>query len=284
MSRCRSRPHCRPRCSMRLPYLADYPYGCTEQTLSRFLPAVIVRKTLRDLGVDAETVMNRSFGGISTNAAGRVSPHLGGRKDLLKLDDMVSAGLQRLISFQLPSGAWGWWGGGGEDVWMSAYVLWGLRTAEAAGVKLEGVRLGAVEDWLTRQLPGLENQPDLAAWVLHALSSSGAKADATLKSAQRAALGKTLARRAELSAYSQALLALAAQQMGADEAAQTLIRALAASAVREDAPDTSVFVRKCGYRVVHAVHGALGARPPPAGDGVRIAWSPRRSWFGRCWR
>ena len=29
-----------------LPYLVDYPYGCTEQTLNRFLPAVITQQTL----------------------------------------------------------------------------------------------------------------------------------------------------------------------------------------------------------------------------------------------
>jgi len=30
-----------------LPYLIDYPYGCTEQTMSRFLPAAITAKPLR---------------------------------------------------------------------------------------------------------------------------------------------------------------------------------------------------------------------------------------------
>ncbi len=30
-----------------LPYLADYPYGCTEQTLNRFLPAVLTQQTLQ---------------------------------------------------------------------------------------------------------------------------------------------------------------------------------------------------------------------------------------------
>ena len=35
-----------------LPYLIDYPYGCTEQTMSRFLPAAITAKTLRDLGLN----------------------------------------------------------------------------------------------------------------------------------------------------------------------------------------------------------------------------------------
>ena len=37
-----------------LPYLLDYPYGCVEQTMSRFLPAVIVQKTLADLGLKPE--------------------------------------------------------------------------------------------------------------------------------------------------------------------------------------------------------------------------------------
>ncbi len=43
-----------------LPYLIDYPYGCTEQTMSRFLPAVITAKTLRDLGLKPELRCTRS--------------------------------------------------------------------------------------------------------------------------------------------------------------------------------------------------------------------------------
>ncbi|MCW5557654.1 MAG: alpha-2-macroglobulin, partial [Verrucomicrobiae bacterium] len=91
-----------------LPYLADYPYGCTEQTLSRFLPAVVVRRTLAAVGLDAEEAMRRAFGGISTNAAGQVSPALGTKKDLGKLDDMIAAGLKRLGDGQNENGSWGW--------------------------------------------------------------------------------------------------------------------------------------------------------------------------------
>ena len=39
-----------------LPYLADYPYGCIEQTMSRFLPSVLVARSLRDSEVDLETL------------------------------------------------------------------------------------------------------------------------------------------------------------------------------------------------------------------------------------
>lgn len=35
-----------------LPYLAEYPYGCVEQTLNRFLPALVVTDTLKQLGLN----------------------------------------------------------------------------------------------------------------------------------------------------------------------------------------------------------------------------------------
>ena len=42
-----------------LPYLADYPYGCTEQTLNRFLPTVITQKVLINLGLDLKAIHDR---------------------------------------------------------------------------------------------------------------------------------------------------------------------------------------------------------------------------------
>ena len=39
-----------------LPYLVDYPYGCTEQTLNRFLPTVITQKVLLDMKLDLKDI------------------------------------------------------------------------------------------------------------------------------------------------------------------------------------------------------------------------------------
>jgi len=39
-----------------LPYLLQYPYGCTEQTLNRFLPAVLTQRTLQKMGVNLADV------------------------------------------------------------------------------------------------------------------------------------------------------------------------------------------------------------------------------------
>ena len=39
-----------------LPYLVDYPYGCTEQVLNRFLPAAITQKILLQMGLDLKAI------------------------------------------------------------------------------------------------------------------------------------------------------------------------------------------------------------------------------------
>ena len=42
-----------------LPYLVDYPYGCTEQTLNRFLPTVITQKVLIRMGLDLKKIQEK---------------------------------------------------------------------------------------------------------------------------------------------------------------------------------------------------------------------------------
>ena len=42
-----------------LPYLSSYPHGCSEQTLNRFLPTVLVQKTLREMGLDLKAIQTK---------------------------------------------------------------------------------------------------------------------------------------------------------------------------------------------------------------------------------
>ncbi len=90
-----------------LPYLIDYPYGCTEQTMSRFLPATIVARTLRARGLSAEDAMTRVFGGIEPDNASKTHPK--GKHSLDELATMTRQGLERLYDFQHGDGGWGWW-------------------------------------------------------------------------------------------------------------------------------------------------------------------------------
>ena len=113
-----------------LPYLIDYPYGCTEQTMSRFLPAAITAKTLGDLGLKPQDIMGHLFGGIEP--AGAAATHPDGKHDLHELDEITRQCLERLYDFQHGDGGWGWWKQGDSDHFMTAYVVWGLELARGA--------------------------------------------------------------------------------------------------------------------------------------------------------
>jgi uncharacterized protein YfaS (alpha-2-macroglobulin family) len=217
-----------------LPYLAEYPYGCTEQTLSRFLPAAIVAKTLKDQGLSAEDAMSRVFGGIEVETAGATHPK--GKHSLAELDRMTREGLDRLYAFQHGDGGWGWWAGGESDPFMTAYVVWGLSLAREAGIDVRPDPIARGGRFLSLEIVEAEAQPDLAAWMLHALAVSGAgKGDAHAD----AAFAKLWKDREGLNAYSRALLALAAKGLGREAEAKTLAQNLANGALADEAPDAS---------------------------------------------
>ncbi len=91
-----------------LTYLQHYPYECVEQTVSRFLPNVLVTRVLHE--------------------AGQSDPD-----QEAELEKQVSLAMQRLSSSQNPDGGWGWWRGGDSDLQMTAYVLLGLVEARKSG-------------------------------------------------------------------------------------------------------------------------------------------------------
>src|SRR5262249_28006959 len=152
-----------------LPYLIDYPYGCTEQTMSRFLPAAITAKTLKDLGLNAETVMSKMFGGVEPEYADKTHPK--GKKNLYLLDEMIRQGLDRLYNFQHADGGWGWWKEGESDHFMTAYVVWGLTLARDAGVQIKTDELERGVNFLEKEIVEEETHYDQQSWMLHALAA-----------------------------------------------------------------------------------------------------------------
>lgn len=94
-----------------LDYLVDYPYGCVEQTMSRFLPAIKVAQILKHFQIDQPSLTQ-------------------------KLPACVSAGIKRLLELQRPDGGWGWNGTGQTHEMMTPYALYGLLQAEKAGYPL----------------------------------------------------------------------------------------------------------------------------------------------------
>lgn len=99
-----------------LDFLTGYPYGCTEQTVSSFLPNLLVTKALTEL---------------------KLAP----TERLSALDRQVSAGLLRLGDYQHDDGGWGWWKSDGNHPFMTAYALWAMDEARRAGVKVQEYRI-----------------------------------------------------------------------------------------------------------------------------------------------
>jgi hypothetical protein len=163
-----------------LEYLAGYPYGCVEQTMSRFLPTVVVSRTLQKLGIE--------------------------RKDLqAELPQMVAAGLQRLYNFQQQDGGWGWWQHDKSNPWTTAYVVFGLATARDADHAVEPNVIARGIQALNHHL-SQATDPNLRAYLLYALSVAGVRNETV-----RAQLTDKLG---ELNSYSKAMLALVLKKDG----------------------------------------------------------------------
>lgn len=253
-----------------LPYLIDYPYGCTEQTMSRFLPAAITAKTLRDLGLQPEDVMSRVFGGIETNSVAATQPK--GKKDLAELDAITKASLERLYDFQHNDGGWGWWKDGESDHWMSAYVVWGLSLARDAKVAVKEDVLSRAKDFLAKEIVEAEENPDMQAWMLHALGAYYAPyADKIMSPSVPKALDNLWTKRADLNAYTRALLALSAHHFGDAAKARTLIENLENGVKRDDRPDISVLVQPATSNLQPAA-GQMGTAHWGE-DGIYHRWS-----------
>jgi len=133
-----------------LDYLTHYPYGCTEQTMSSFLPNIIVAKAMKDL-------------------------HLTATVNTPELEKKIQAGIERLKGFQHEDGGWGWWKEDQSVVFMTAYVVSGFGQAHSAGYDLEAESLSHAEDWLRKALDSNPNmRPDLRAYVVYALALNSA--------------------------------------------------------------------------------------------------------------
>ena len=174
-----------------LDYLTGYPWGCTEQTMSSFLPDLIVAQAVDKL-------------------------HLKSPIDRATLNDMVRAGLDRLYGFQHDDGGWGWWPNDDSRVFMTAYVVSGLGQAKESWELDDGGRLNKGRAWLKSALAAHpEMIPDLRAYVVFALATTGG--------APKEALDAAWDSRAKLTDEGLALTGLALDAAGDSRAKETAL-------------------------------------------------------------
>lgn len=123
-----------------LAYLAGYPYGCSEQTMSRFLPSVLAKQAGEFVELPAAVRNN--------------------------LDDFVAQGFKRLYDFQHEDGGWGFWQNDTSSLYITSYVLTGLLQAQEAGysIREDAVRQGF------RWMLGALNRPDAETYAADAVA------------------------------------------------------------------------------------------------------------------
>lgn len=136
-----------------LDYLTSFPWGCTEQTLSSFVPNLVVLRALSEM---------------------QMAP----TERLQSLDRKVSDGLKRLYDYQHDDGGWGWWKTDENHPFMTAYAIDGLLQAKENGVRIDDWRIASA----SQTLRGLYEQypqaiPDLKAYVAYVLVRSAVPVD-----------------------------------------------------------------------------------------------------------
>jgi uncharacterized protein YfaS (alpha-2-macroglobulin family) len=238
-----------------LPYLADYPYGCTEQTLNRFLPTVITQKVLINLGLDLKAIREKHTN-LNAQQLGDARERAKQGKgyehnpvfDPAEVARMARAGTQRLADMQLSDGGWGWFSGFGEfpSAHLTALVVHGLQVARQNDLALPEGMLERGLAWLTnyqvKQIQLLENgvsqvkpnkrsADDLDAMVFMVLTDAGARDDRMLGFLDRD--------RTHLSVYAKAMFGLALERVGARDKLADVLQNIGQYVVRDDENQTA---------------------------------------------
>ena len=111
--------------------LDRYPYGCAEQTVSRALPLVYANAVATSIGIGADK----------------------------ELKQRVQGAIARVFDMQDSSGAFGSWGPGTADLWLTSYVTDFLTRARESGYDVRQLPFNQALDRLPRVL-GSEDQID----------------------------------------------------------------------------------------------------------------------------
>ncbi len=174
--------------------LISYPYGCTEQTVSSFVPNLRVLRALASL---------------------QLSP----TERMAALPRLTRDGVSRLLALQHDDGAWGWWKTDDAHPFMTAYAVYGLLEARGADVAVPDAALANGVNATARHLADEPRMvPELRAYLAYVLSrAAGAGLEPRADGFDLDAAVESLwARRADMSPYGQAWLLLTLAARGDD--------------------------------------------------------------------
>ncbi|RPJ83041.1 MAG: alpha-2-macroglobulin, partial [Acidobacteria bacterium] len=258
-----------------LDFLTSYPYGCTEQILSGFLPNVVVLQAMSQL---------------------KIAP----TERLRLLDRQVSEGLRRLYDYQHDDGGWGWWRTDENHPFMTAYATYGLVETRKSGYQVESWRIRDGVFALQRMYAEYPRAvPDLKAYMAYVIALARAtkvNGEALLGPYsgdydQAGALNELWDARGRMSNYGRANLLLALDAAG-DRRGGDLARELGEAAERKGdlawwPAETDPLLEDYGDTSVEAT--ALILKALAARDSKHPLLEPAARWlmlnrsYGRYW-
>lgn len=182
-----------------LDYLINFPGGCVEQTMSSFLPDLLV----------GEIIKKRKL------------------KPTKKIDDIekyIARGTKRLYELQHYDGGWGWWEHDSTHPFMTAYALSGLIIGKKIGYDVDDNRIERGLNRLRRYIKELAPN-ETRAYALY-VQSLREEPDAD-------AVKAMMKQGANLSIYARSLLAMALQNGGLNDEANEVVRSISAEGQSE---------------------------------------------------
>jgi uncharacterized protein YfaS (alpha-2-macroglobulin family) len=194
--------------------LIDYPYGCTEQTMSRLMPSVVAMELNKKLSAPLSTA------------------------DTTKFAKVYKDGMAKLKEYQHGDGGWGWWAGDNTSAYLTPLVLEGLKLVKGVGYKVDDQMVSKGLAWQTTAIKSLteqlsdpkhmtdtyfdsENRTDLAYMLF-----TQALWQKKLNKSDQAAVNYLVKNQSELGPESLAYLARALKLAGQEETAQRILSRL----------------------------------------------------------
>lgn len=224
-----------------LRYLVQYPYGCLEQTTSKVVPMLALKR----------------FGSLLAQL------DEGERLDAAQLDRFVRAGIAKILRHQHDDGGFGLWMGSAPELHYTVIALFGLDVARRAGLPIpeDAIRRGVA--YLRRGLAEQAHEVDKVlalqggtlgerAFALHLLTRLTAPDDATEQARLRSLAQALFEQRAALPREGQTYLLRALHAQGQQDSARRVLADLEAAVPGTKGP--VVIGEGAGTRLEHYFH------------------------------
>jgi uncharacterized protein YfaS (alpha-2-macroglobulin family) len=114
--------------------LIDYPYGCTEQTMSKLIPSVVAMQLHKKLNIPISDANAKRFA------------------------DSQKKSLEKLLGYHHQDGGWGWWADDESSAYLTPYIVQGLSLLKISDIKVDDSLISSGLHWIATSAIELKKQ------------------------------------------------------------------------------------------------------------------------------